>query len=86
MQRGKDITDQNAHFLGFFCQHQRFHRGFFFGLVESLQNLLTQLGHHAVEGSLFAAEGGSKRLEKVFEGRLGEVLSNLSEAAWREGA
>ncbi|MBX7190766.1 MAG: type I restriction-modification system endonuclease [Sandaracinaceae bacterium] len=38
------------------------------------------------EGSLFAAEGGSKRLEKVFEGRLGEVLSNLSEAAWREGA
>ncbi|MBX7190769.1 MAG: hypothetical protein K1X94_01845 [Sandaracinaceae bacterium] len=40
------------------------------------------------EGSLFAAEGGSKRLEKVSEGRLDEVLSDLTGNVWRaaEGA
>ncbi len=34
------------------------------------------------EGSLFAAEGGSKRLEKVFDGRLIDVLAALAADAW----
>jgi type I restriction enzyme R subunit len=34
----------------------------------------------------FAAEGGFERLNKVFDGKLEQILGDLSEAIWERGA